>query len=162
MKIYVGLDTAKNMGVAFYRPDNHCVMTLELKGNPLQQLSSLKALIANHEKIETELVFVFERLHNFLNANTTRDLLTRYGFLYYSLLQAGATVCEVSPRPARSALGMVSKSDAHAKLIKRCTDSHARFSNNHSDAIVCAIYQSILQGHEYRPDDLIITIWRDL
>ena len=75
----VGLDIAKRMGVAVLCGDE--IHTAAFSGTPSEQLKALVAFLGDL----TGSSFYVEKLNSFVNANTTRSLLLRTGYLVYSL-----------------------------------------------------------------------------
>jgi hypothetical protein len=143
--VYVGLDTAKVMGAAIWFPRQQKAWVEECKGSPLAQWKFIQDLL--YPVPEEDVVFVFEKQHNFYNAKTTRSLLERYGFLKFSIL--GSTRCqvrEVSPKVARAYLETSTKKETFRRFIPYFAGDY--LTDNHTDALAVAIYESHTDGLE--------------
>jgi hypothetical protein len=145
---YVGLDSASIGGVAFYDPTEHKAVVAEIRGDPLNQLVQLNGLIkAVVPKMrQNDLVFVFELLVHFRNAVTVRSLLERHGFIKWNLKSVGYKVQEVDPNVVRKFLETGTKQktfDFFFDFFDGCN-----LTNNHTDAIACAMYQAHLEKYE--------------
>lgn len=149
---YIGLDTATLMGVAVWNPDRHIAVVTQNKGTPIEQLYFINQNVFGLMEETADCEFVMEVLHNFRNAVTTRSLLERYGFLKWSLKAVQFEVEEVSPDMARSFLGTKEKEDTFRYFTKYFDGS--MLTNNHTDALAVAIYQSTLDGYKFAPNRL--------
>lgn len=128
----IGLDVATKCGVAVVNFSCKKITTLVYNGTPAMQLQSLLDLIG--EDWDNVLVKI-ESLQTFRNAVTTRSLLTRTGYLAYSLEKLGATIEYVSPSQARKNLGVKTKDEAH-KLFAHVEG----ITNDETDAIAVALF----------------------
>lgn len=154
--IYLGIDIAALCGVAVYIPEKNRALVFETKGTPVQQLEEINWIVQNCTKDAQVVYVVFEKQYYFRNANTTRDLLERYGFLKWSLMACGFDIWEVGPSTARAFLG-IPYNPKTASLSKRRTfdllrqhyASTAPFTTNHSDALAVAMKQAFDNGHLY-------------
>lgn len=148
MKTYVGMDNASIGGVAFYNPTLHLALVAEVRGNPIYQLSQINVLMGMSIKTlkANDILFVFEMLVHFRNANTVRSLAERSGFLKYSLQGSGFKTVDVDPNVVRKSLGTKDKDgtfEFFAKFYK------GKFlTNNHTDAVAVAVYQAKMDGYD--------------
>jgi Holliday junction resolvasome RuvABC endonuclease subunit len=123
-----------------------------VQGSPIEQGIVAFAKGINPSYATT---YVLERLHTFRNANTTRSLLERYGYLKYLLQSGGYRVEEVSPRMARKHLGLVEKEEVYEYFKKLYTG--LRLTSHMTDALAVALYQADRDGYEFRPGELLLT-----
>lgn len=148
---FIGLDTALVTGIALYNSEMNYAGVMQRKGTPVEQLATIIAVIS-HLRLgwvdSSQIVLVMEKLHNFRNAVSTRSLLERYGYLKNSLLERGYQVQEVSPKEARSFLGVGGKEETFHLLKTRFQGT--LFSSDHADALAIALYQASVQ--ECHPD----------
>lgn len=128
----VGLDVATKCGVAIVNQTSKKITTLVYNGTPAMQLESLVDLFGEDWNGITVRI---ESLQTFRNAVTTRSLLTRTGYLAYSLEKFGAKIEYVSPSQARKNLGVKTKDEVH-KLFSHV----AGITNDETDAIAVAAF----------------------
>lgn len=152
MTIYVGLDTATTTGLAVWFPTLQKALVSQCKGTPLKQLKHIQGYVFFPTP---EVVIAMESIHNFRNANVTRSLLERYGFLKYSLLAEGFRVEEIPPKMARRSLGVNSKREAYEYLSTFCT---GKLTDNHTDALAIALYQALAEGHLMDPSKFVVEL----
>lgn len=144
-KFYVGLDTATTTGIAVLLPDNKAAVT-SVKGTPIQQLGVLGPILAAFSKRYPFVGLSMEKQHNFINANTARSLSERYGFLRWTLTGLGFTVNEVSPRPARKLLGVVTKQECFDKFVPYFKGE--ALTSDHTDALAVCIFSAYQDGYK--------------
>lgn len=129
MTLMIGLDIAEKMGVVYYRQNSSVYYCTTYKGTPIQQMQMLEDVAG--EDIKNAIVF-YEELNTFVNANTTRSLLQRAGYLKNSLLKLGAlTVDPVNAIAARKFLGCKDK--------KAVGDAFKKWGINQDEADAMAI-----------------------
>lgn len=134
-KLYIGLDTAKVMGLAWYDKVTHTASVVEVTGTPIEQLASLDTIGIQDDDIVT---FGFERLHVFVNAATIRNMSERLGFLKWALIAGEYQPKEVGPGEARALWNVKGKAGAPILL-----DPFARpmmLTTNHADALLVALF----------------------
>lgn len=157
---YMGLDTATTTGIAIYNTDNNIALVTLKKGSPIEQFIYIDVIVKTMFKFGrghidfTQIKFVFEELHNFRNAKTTRSLCERYGFLKYSLLKNSCQVSEIPPKMARSLLGLAGKKETFDFFSARYVGS--MFSSDHADALAVALCQAHVDGFAIDLDTLRI------
>lgn len=105
-KLLVSLDIATNMGVIYHQRDSGVYYATTYKGSPVEQLEMLLDVLGDDVKGVS--VF-YEELNTFRNANTTRNILHRVGYLKNSLLADGAEFQPVNAVQARKFLGFKDK-----------------------------------------------------
>ena len=106
-KLIVALDIAEKMGVVYHWVDSGVYNCTTYTGTPIRQMEMLEDVLGEDVK---GAVVVYEQLNTFVNANTTRSLLQRAGFLKNSLLRLGAGGAEpVNAIAARKFLGLKDK-----------------------------------------------------
>lgn len=153
--VYVGLDCAETMGVAYLRYDverGPVAQVTEIVGTPLEQLKGINKLMVREDTANTAspLLFVFEQQHNFRNAITARSLLERQGFLKWTLTSLGFQVADVSPDVARKYLGTGSKGGT-LQFFREISDD-IKLTDNHTDALAVAVYRAYIDGLDLRPE----------
>lgn len=108
-KMLVGLDVAEKMGVVYSVYGSGRYFTTVYRGSPVEQLQMLEDVLG--EDVKGACIF-YEELNTFVNANTTRSLLHRVGYLKNSLLKLGAERVEpVNAISARKFLGLPTKTE---------------------------------------------------
>lgn len=147
--VYIGIDPATVCGVAIYYPEQNMARVMEVKGTPVEQLSTILEYLFKDIGEEKLLIFSMEKLHNFRNANTTRSLLERYGYLRHTLDSLGFPVRETSPASVRAHLQVKTKTELFDYLGSFYRGKH--LTNNHTDALAIAIYQAWLDGLNFQP-----------
>lgn len=107
MTLFVGLDIAEKMGVVYNRLNSGIYYCTTYKGAPVEQFEMLRDVLG--DELESVVVF-YEELNTFVNANTTRSLLHRAGYLKNSFLKFGVKKVEpVNALAARKFLGFKDK-----------------------------------------------------
>ena len=134
-KLYVGIDTAKVMGLAWYDRVRHEATVVEVTGTPIEQFVSLEMIELQEDDIVT---FGFERLHVFVNAATIRNMSERLGFLKWALITSGHTPKEVGPGEARALWSV--KGKANAPTLLDPFAKQATLTTNHADALLVALF----------------------
>lgn len=153
-KVYVGLDTATVSGIAMWSPILHVGLVLQTKGTPTELLLCISELVLSKLNENIEPIFVLERQHNFLNANTARSLLERLGYIKYSLLSIGYTVHEAGTAEVRSFLKCKTKEETF-RFFHPIYRGNA-LTDNHTDALALALYQADQDGYVF--DKKIATV----
>lgn len=115
----IGLDVAKKLGVAYLVAPNQ-ILTTVYEGSQLEQVSWLLDVLGSFKGHE----FFVEKLNSFVNANTTRSLLLRTGYIQGKILEAGGTVTYVSAPSARKLQGVKDKKGMNA-LVPNLTNDEA-------------------------------------
>lgn len=138
-RMVVALDVATSLGVVYKHPNGKFYCTT-YKGTPVQQLEMLLDVLG--DDVTTCLVII-EQLNDFMNANTTRSLLERIGYLKNSLLKVGADIKMVNAMSVRKYLGVKGKEGVKELFSKYGLDS------DQSDALAVMLY-----GLELSPDVL--------
>lgn len=103
----VGLDIATSSGIALYDGEKICVTTF--KGTPVELVDYIESIIPQNSTV------IIERHVHFLNANTTRSLLERLGYVKYSLIKNGHAVSDLFPGKGRKQLIEAYKSVGYTK-----------------------------------------------
>lgn len=154
-KVYLGLDTAIISGIAVWYPLTFKAYVVQVKGTPPETFGYLCQKVMPLIVKEQPTV-VMEKLTHFRNADTTRSLLERYGFIKYSLMcnYQGLRIEEPTTSLARGNLKVKDKEDVF-KLLSQYYQG-AYFTDNHADALSVAIYQSVNDGIPFRLDKLCI------
>lgn len=152
--IYIGLDIATTTGIAIYNPMNFKAEVVQYKGEPVQLLGFLKTYVLHGSYHDS--TFVLELPSSFRNAIVTRSLLTRYGFIKYSLMDYNYLPVEVNLNSVRSYFQCKNKGEVKS-YFKKMYRGKKTFTDNHSDALAVAIYQSVMDGFDYSPLRLQIT-----
>jgi hypothetical protein len=134
-KLYVGLDVAKVMGLAWYDRVRHTATVVEVTGTPIEQFTSLGMMALQDDDIVT---FGLERLHVFVNAATIRNMSERQGFLKWTLITMGYTPKEVGPSEARALWSV--KGKAGAPLMLNPFAGPMMLTTNHADALLVALF----------------------
>jgi hypothetical protein len=152
--IYIGLDVATVTGISIYQPVWGQAKVTQFRGEPLQLFGFIKEYVLDPYLYYTK-VFVMELPNHFRNAATTRNLLERYGFIKYTLIDYGQNPVEVNLNSVRSYFRTKNKEE-----VKRYFKPHYKgkkaFTDNHSDALAVAIYQSVQDKYRYDPGTLKI------
>ena len=111
--IKIGLDIATSMGVCFYNGTNFVCTTYT--GTPIEQLETLQDVVG--EDLKGAKIYI-EQENTFRNANTTRSILHRVGYLKNSLEKIGAEIVMVNAMSARKHLGAKCKADVSGLFSK--------------------------------------------
>lgn len=123
----IGLDIAKRMGVAVLSGEN-TIDTFAFSGTAQEQVAFLTEVLGDL----TGSVFYIEKLNHFVNANTTRSLLMRTGFIAGSLEMWLCDLEYVIATQARKFQGVSSKTAAQ-KLFPNV-------SQDEVDAVIVLLY----------------------
>jgi Holliday junction resolvasome RuvABC endonuclease subunit len=150
--LFVGLDIATKMGVAFVNFGSKKITTVVYKGTPQIQLERLVDVVGDFEGV----VVRIETLVSFRNAKTTRSLLTRTGYISHSLENEKATIEYVTPTEARRFLGVKTKAevkDFFNRFAPGITDDEA-------DAIAVAVYKNVedLNFDDWKFERILYTV----
>jgi hypothetical protein len=122
----IGLDIATKMGVAYYNGKN--IVTTVYVGDKHQQVELLMDVLGDVRGM----TFFVEKLNCFVNADTTRSLLLRTGYITGVLEKMGANVEYVIATQARKFQGVSGKAEAKG-LFPGLTSDEA-------DAVVVLLY----------------------
>lgn len=122
----IGLDIAKKMGVAILAGEE--VHTWVIEGSPQKQLTELVCIAGD---LTGSMIYV-EKLNSFVNANTTRSLLMRTGYLVNSLELWLCDIEYVIATQARKFQGVKAKTEAQALF--------PGLSPDEADAVVVLLY----------------------
>lgn len=145
--IQIALDLAKSAGIAWITDDDpNTIHVRTVVGDPVYQLYSVLDIAGNHEK-----TVVYEMLTSFRNAQTTRSLAERIGYIYWRLVELSESA-EDDPKPMRvmsirKKLGFKSKAAVKAYFSKMCkgiTDDEADAA-----ALLCAYFDYNPKGFKY-------------
>lgn len=118
------------MGVVYYHYNSGIYHCTTYQGTPIEQLEMLKDFAG--EDVEGAVIF-YEQLNTFVNANTTRSLLERVGYLKNSLIKLGALKVEpINAIAARNFLGCKDK--------KAVGDAFKKWNLNQDEADAMAIF----------------------
>lgn len=110
-KILVGLDIAGSMGVVYNNFGSGVYNATTYVGTPIEQLQMLEDVLGDL----TNVIVFFEQLNTFVNANTTRSLLHRVGYIKNGLIKLGVQKIEpVNAMAARKFLGFKNKKQVGA------------------------------------------------
>lgn len=123
----IGLDVAKKLGVAYLVAPNQ-ILTTVYEGSQLEQVSWLLDVLGTFSGHE----FFVEKLNSFVNANTTRSLLLRTGYIQGKILEAGGTVTYVSAPQARKLQGVKDKKGMNALM--------PNLTNDEADAVAVLLF----------------------
>lgn len=123
----IALDVATKMGVAFLKGSE--IVTTVYQGTAQEQMESLLDTLGDDLQ---GMVFYVEKLNSFVNANTTRALLLRTGYIAGTIEKRGGKVEFVIATQARKAQGVKTKLEAQA-LFPGLTPDEA-------DAVVVLLY----------------------
>lgn len=146
-KLYIGMDVAETLGMAFLSWTENAAQVFEIKGTPIKQMQELVKLTLPLVKLDFELVYVFEEPHHMRNYKVVCSLQQRYGYLKHSLLAFGHTVREINVRTARAWIGENNKQGVLMHYAPHFMGSH--FTDNHADALLVAEYQAWKDGVIY-------------
>lgn len=138
---YVGLDIATITGIALWHPFTHKAEVVQVKGDPMETFGFIVKVIMPLV-VELQPTICMEQPHHFQNANTTRSLLERYGFIKYSLMcnYKGLRIEEPNLNSVRASLGAKKKEDVLQIMSTFYSGSY--LTDNHTDALAACIYQS--------------------
>lgn len=142
---YIGLDVATMAGIAKWIPEINVAVVDEMKGTPNHQLQYIINSVLPPKEMAVETIFVLEKPFHFQNANTTRSLLERYGFIKYSLLGFGYQVREPNLNSARAWLGVRDKQGVFDHYVPHL-NSGRMLTSNHTDALLVAMYEAQQDG----------------
>lgn len=156
-KLYIGLDVAQTVGIAIY--DGDWAKVTAVSGYPYTQFNLISRLAQKYLRDDYIVTFVMEQPVHFQNAKTTRDLLGRYGYLFWSLINANHDVLEVNLNSVRAFLKCKTKR-AVFDLMLPCY-SGLSFTDDKSDALACCLYQAHKEGKLELPIVPLISDWRE-
>jgi len=128
----LGMDPAGTTGYAIYSEEDNQAYVFQYRGDPIQQAL---VMLETAKKFNITKV-AFEKQHHFRNAKTVRDLFERYGYLKWTAISQGLEVVEVSPSPARKALGCKTKLEVFDLFV---ADG---LTNNHTDALAVVLFMA--------------------
>lgn len=114
----IALDIATSMGVAYFTGQR--VICTTYKGSPVEQLEMLLDVVG--EDLVGVTVYI-EQENNFRNANTTRNILHRVGYLKNSLEKFGASVVMINAMTARKHLGVKGKAEVKSLFAEQKLNS---------------------------------------
>ena len=123
----IGLDIAKRMGVAVMAGPNR-IDTIAFSGTAQEQYSFLYSFLGDM----TDYFFYVEKLNHFVNANTTRSLLLRTGYIVGSLQNWPCYVDYIIATQARKYQGVKTKQEAQALF--------PNVSGDEADAVIVLLY----------------------
>lgn len=123
----IGLDIAKRMGVAVLAGPSR-IDTIAFSGTAQEQYNFLYGFLGDM----TGSMFYVEKLNHFVNANTTRSLLLRTGYIVGSLENWLCDVEYVIATQARKYQGVKTKLEAQALF--------PGISQDEADAVVVLLY----------------------
>ncbi len=123
----IGLDIAKRMGVAVLAGNNR-IDTVAFSGSPQEQYDFLFHFLGDI----TGSMFYVEKLNHFVNANTTRSLLLRTGYIVGSLENWLCDVEYIIATQARKYQGVKTKQEAQALF--------PNVSGDEADAVIVLLY----------------------
>lgn len=146
-----GIDIATTTGVAHIFEGSHQMTAYEHTGTPQDLLKFITECFDSAADLE----FHIEMLNSFRNANTTRKLLTKAGYIAHSLEAMGWPVSFPNVSSVRYHLRAKNKLAVQSLLAQRVvvTLGKKKFTGNHADAIALILYAEKLQ-----PSDIEITI----
>jgi len=127
----VALDVATSMGVCYFRIQDNKFYCTTYKGTPIEQLRTLFDVLGDDVN---ECLVIIEQLNDFMNANTTRSLLERIGYIKNSLLRVGAEIKMVNAMSVRKYLGVKGKEGVRELFSEYNLDS------DQSDALAVMLY----------------------
>jgi hypothetical protein len=125
------------------------------KGTPIKQAEYIVTHLVAEPVLNIEPVFCLEMPHHFQNANTTRSLLERYGYIKNVLLGAGFKVREPNLNSARAWLGVKDKQAVLMHYIPYFAGG-AILTSDHADALLMAQFQASKDGIEPKWEELKI------
>lgn len=128
-ELIVALDVATNMGVVYKKGKQFFCTTYT--GSPIEQLEMLQDVLG--EDLAGVTVYM-EQENTFRNANTTRSILHRVGYLKNSLERMGAEIKMVNAMSARKFLGVKGKENVKQLF------SDFNLSGDESDALAVLMF----------------------
>jgi len=129
--MFIGLDVAKRCGVAVLKREGEYFTTV-YTGTAQEQLDMLLDVLGRNEVRGS--TFYVEKLNTFVNADTTRSLLLRAGYLTGTLERMGGKIEFVNAMTVRKWLGAKDKAAVKARFAAwHLTDDEA-------DALACLMY----------------------
>lgn len=127
----IGLDIATKTGVAVEIGKGKFFVTV-YQGSPQEQLDMLVDVLGEEEV--KNCTFYVEQLNTFINANTTRSLLLRSGYLCGTLEKFGGKVEFVNAMTVRKHLGAKKKEDVQKMF------SDYKLTSDEADALACLLF----------------------
>lgn len=130
-RMVVALDVATSMGVCYFKIQDNKFYCTTYKGTPVEQLRMLLDVLGDDVH---KCLVIIEQLNDFMNANTTRSLLERIGYIKNSLLRVDAEIKMVNAMSVRKYLGVKGKEGVKELFSKYGLDS------DQSDALAVMLY----------------------
>lgn len=156
---YIGLDIATVTGMAIYTPSTETIEVALNKGDPISQYVRLVNYLETMDYKDRHPTFVLELPLHFQNANTSRSLIERYGYLKHSLIRAGVyEVVEVNLNSVRKYLGCKTKEDVFRFFQPLYEGDY--LTSDHADAAALCLYQASVEGHTVDLSRLKVRDWR--
>lgn len=140
----VGLDIATSTGVVYYNGKVFSCTTY--KGTPDYQLQMILDVLG--DEVNGSIIYI-EQMNKFLNADTTRSLLHRVGYIKLTLEKLGASVKMVNAMSVRKFIGAKNKEEVKAMF--------APFGLNSDEADALAL---VLFGEQIKPGNLEVQCLR--
>lgn len=140
----VGLDIATSTGVCYYNGKVFSCTTY--KGTPDYQLQTILDVLG--EDVKGSIIYI-EQMNKFLNADTTRSLLHRVGYIKLTLEKMGAHVRMVNAMSVRHFIGAKNKQEVAAMF--------APFGLNGDEADALSL---VLFGEQIKPEKLEVQCLR--
>lgn len=137
----IGLDIATKTGMAVLVGEGKFFVTV-YQGSPQEQLEMLLDVLGEDEIGKCK--FFVEQLNTFINANTTRSLLLRSGYLCGTLERLGGEVEFVNAMTVRKHLGAKKKEDVQ-KLF-----SDFKLTSDEADALACLLFGLGLKAQDVK------------
>lgn len=134
----LGLDVATVMGVCLYNDKTNYARVTQYKADPIEQFQRLENEILQYYAYR-ELTVLMELPVHFRNADVTRKLLTRYGYIKYTLLSKWEVdVVELNLNSVRHYLGVRNKRETKNLLNTKYRGK--KFTDNHSDSLALCLF----------------------
>ena len=127
----IGLDIATKTGVAVQVAPGKYFATV-YQGTPQEQLDMLVDVLG--EDVVGGSTFYVEQLNTFVNANTTRSLLLRSGYLCGTLKKLGGEIEFVNAVSVRKHLGAKKKEDVQRMFVT------FNLTSDEADALACLLF----------------------
>lgn len=139
----VGLDIATSTGVCYYNGKSFACTTYV--GSAVHQLNMLLDVLGNVRGS----TFYIEQMNSFVNADTTRSLLHRVGYIKLSLEREGAIIKMVNAMSVRKFLGVKGKAGVQ-ELFKE-----HNLNGDECDALALVLF-----GEQIKPENLEVQCLR--
>lgn len=156
---YIGLDLAIVSGICVIDTDTNTIDLFQHKGTPIELLDWLFAFIIENEEegVDSQKMGI-EELHQFRNANTTRSLLQRSGYIFYTLSGYKFTVEMVNMESVLPVLKCKNKKELFEYALA-ITKHSIPITSNHSDALGIALYLFYTkEGYVLDTSDYVFTL----